>query len=417
VLYQSIGASQTDYAIGMTGSTMWQSISQAVNTQQFIYYGGTTELMRLRGDGTMDLAGTLEINVTASTNNFALCHETNGASSNQIIKDCTGTPAADYMEMYSVDSNMSVGDIAAVSNNYITTKDGDKISKLTKSTSAYQNNVIGIVSDKSKAGDFNSIGYNIEDNDNPQPVALNGRVEVKVTTANGAIGLGDPISSSSFAGFGQKATEAGYIVGKTLQAFDPANGLGTTAACPAGTPTGTICGKVMVYVNNTWYNPSPSASMAGGEGWVLSGTTLSTSYNTVINGELAAQKVTSDSVFTQSLNVASGSTVINNTGITTALINATTASFKTVKVDKLAVNQNPTSGQATIGTGTINAGSQTVVVSNTNVTANSKIFLQITSQDGDSVRVVSKQSGTGFTVKLNTVQTQNVTFDYWIIAE
>ncbi len=58
-----------------------------------------------------------------------------------------------------------------------------------------------------------------------RPVALKGRVPVKVSTENGEISIGDPITVSSVAGIGMKATLSGDIVGYALENFsDPTPG-------------------------------------------------------------------------------------------------------------------------------------------------------------------------------------------------
>jgi hypothetical protein len=53
VVYPSISGSGTDYAIGIEGNTMWQSIGQSSASHFFKWYGGTTGLMSLTGVGTL----------------------------------------------------------------------------------------------------------------------------------------------------------------------------------------------------------------------------------------------------------------------------------------------------------------------------------------------------------------------------
>jgi hypothetical protein len=185
------------------------------------------------GTTTMDIGG------TGTTS--AVCHSGGNAATNDVlIVDCTGTPAADYMEYYSINTDATLGDIVAPSSTYITTKDGDRVAKLEKSTGSYQKNVVGIVSDINNAGDFNSIGKNINDADNPQPVALNGRVKVKISSSSEAIQPGDYITTSNEAGKGMKATQAGVMVGKALEAWDPASGVQT----------------IMIFVTNVYADPN-----------------------------------------------------------------------------------------------------------------------------------------------------------------
>jgi len=56
-------------------------------------------------------------------------------------------------------------------------------------------------------------------------VASDGTVQVKVSTKNGNIAVGNFITTSAEAGIGQKATESGYVLGKALATFE-ADGTG-----------------------------------------------------------------------------------------------------------------------------------------------------------------------------------------------
>jgi hypothetical protein len=188
----------------------------------------------------LDVAGVIQLDIGATiTNGFALCHVTDGASANQDIRDCEGTITADYMEMYATPEDVEAGDLMAAGDTYVTTTQGDRVVKLKKSTQAYQASIIGIASDLDGAGDFNSIGHNIAEDDHPYPIALSGRVKVKVTAENGSIAIGDFIAASSTAGKGMRATEAGMVIGQALEAWDPNSGTD----------------RVMVFVKNLYYMP------------------------------------------------------------------------------------------------------------------------------------------------------------------
>jgi hypothetical protein len=56
------------------------------------------------------------------------------------------------------------------------------------------------------------------------PIALAGRVPTNVNNENGAIAVGDPLTTSSASGVAMKATEAGPIVGYALEPFDGTEG-------------------------------------------------------------------------------------------------------------------------------------------------------------------------------------------------
>jgi hypothetical protein len=172
----------------------------------------------------LDVEGLIQTDLGTSQSSTALCHSgTQGAGTNNDVNivDCTGTPTADYMEMYSVDNDATLGDIVMPGSTFITTTTGQRITKLTKSSSPYAKGVVGILSNKDEAGDFNSIGYSIKDADNPQPIALNGRVRVKISQSSPAIEAGDYITTSSERGKGMKATHAGFMVAKALESWQP----------------------------------------------------------------------------------------------------------------------------------------------------------------------------------------------------
>lgn len=168
---------------------------------------------------------------------FALCHENNGAQTTDAIKDCNGAPTADYAEQYPVSNGITYGDLVALGTREITTKDGDKITQAVKTTAAYQEDVVGIIS--KNESDFTSAGYNINAGDNPLPIALVGRVPVNVTSEGGKIRPGDFLAASSTPGHAMKANKAGRVIGMALSSFNASKG------------------KVMVQVMNSfWSGPS-----------------------------------------------------------------------------------------------------------------------------------------------------------------
>jgi len=149
------------------------------------------------------------------------------------IRDCSGAPAADYAEMYPVENGVEYGDIVTVGSELINTYDTanggvdwekvkGKVTKLVKSTDPYQKNVIGIASNN--YGDFSSVGNNIKEEDNPMPVALNGRVPVKVSNNSEPIEAGDYLTTSSEPGKAEKAVKSGQVIGKALEPWEPNSG-------------------------------------------------------------------------------------------------------------------------------------------------------------------------------------------------
>ncbi len=104
------------------------------------------------------------------------------------------------------------------------------------------------------------------------PVALTGRVPLKMSLENGPIYRGDPITTSSIPGVGAKALTAGPIIGYALEeltTLGAASSLNDTQnATESGelttTPSPTY-GKVMVFVQPSGYVPDTLALSTTGE--------------------------------------------------------------------------------------------------------------------------------------------------------
>src|SRR3989344_795980 len=183
-----------------------------------------------------------------SSGTAALCWDASGDSP---INDCSGAPVVDYAEIYPTENSMTFGEIAVVGSEMVPSfiysmdqssnaqfQETKMISKLVKSSTQYQRGIIGITSNN--YGDFTSTGHgSVRNEDHPLPVALSGRVPLKVSTENGAIQPGDYITTSSITGVGMKATRPGQMVGKALAGFN-GNGVGT----------------VMVFVNIVYADPN-----------------------------------------------------------------------------------------------------------------------------------------------------------------
>ncbi|GAK57755.1 hypothetical protein U27_04722 [Candidatus Vecturithrix granuli] len=92
---------------------------------------------------------------------------------------------------------------------------------VTKSSTAYDTAVAGIVSSTTQAG---YVAGSRSDGSSNKPIALVGRVLCNVSTENGTIHIGDLLTTSNTPGYAMKATDfekrQGAILGKALQAFD-----------------------------------------------------------------------------------------------------------------------------------------------------------------------------------------------------
>ncbi len=109
---------------------------------------------------------------------------------------------------------------------------------------SYDPKIIGIVSTNPR-GDL-ILGQGGEET---VRVALSGRTETKVTSLNGPIKAGDPLTSSSIPGVAMKATKAGPIIGKALEDYDNSNQ--------------NAISKILVFVNPSWYDPDVYLTSTG----------------------------------------------------------------------------------------------------------------------------------------------------------
>jgi len=173
------------------------------------------------------------------------------------INDCASNPIADYAEMYPVAGDVAYGDVVAVGSRVVNAYDVSpddtnnwskilgQMTQLVKTDHAYQGNVIGVVS-KNKS-DFSSTGYNIKNEDNPMPVALNGRILVKIAADSDPIQPGDFLTTSNTSGRAMKATSAGEVIGKALDSWNSQSGKD----------------QIMIFVEQGYYNGLSNTALSG----------------------------------------------------------------------------------------------------------------------------------------------------------
>ncbi len=175
--------------------------------------------INLKSAGTrkmhVDFDGSTFVSLTGSTATDRLCWDGSGGTDEEIV-DCTGTPG-DLAENFGTNDPTIVAADVVVSTGeaFALTKDGAKTSKafIKKSSTPYQANILGVVSTQPNEVYADDLFNNSE---NPRPVALVGRVPVKVTSENGLVQTGDYLTSSSVAGHAMKATRPGMVLGQAL---------------------------------------------------------------------------------------------------------------------------------------------------------------------------------------------------------
>jgi len=151
-----------------------------------------------------------------------------GSTAGTIYATNQTVAGADLAENYVSSQNLEAGDIVSLAG------DGNDTAVI-KSTGVYQKEIIGIVSTEPGIT-LSSEAVKDAAHPNLYPIALSGRVPLKVSAENGPIKAGDQITSSLTPGVGMKATSSGKVVAQALGEF---NGEGI--------------GKIMVFVN-TGYN-------------------------------------------------------------------------------------------------------------------------------------------------------------------
>ncbi|MBI2039453.1 hypothetical protein HYT18_00035, partial [Candidatus Microgenomates bacterium] len=130
----------------------------------------------------------------------------------------TGGAGADLAEVYySLDMSLEAADVVVADPNLPGI--GFK-----KSNKAYDGKILGIVSTQPGLVLGDDSTPPSDKQAKPVQLALAGRVPVKVSTENGPIEVGDYLTSSSTPGVAMKATKAGPVVGKALEAWDGEGG-------------------------------------------------------------------------------------------------------------------------------------------------------------------------------------------------
>ncbi|MDD5696401.1 MAG: hypothetical protein PHO90_00310 [Candidatus Pacebacteria bacterium] len=158
------------------------------------------------------------------------------ASGNYYYDRGAYTPAADVAENYRVeDESIGGGDVVCLNGTPLT---------IEKCSGAYQSNLIGVVSTRPAL-------VMAADLEKSRSVALAGRVPVKISSENGSIEIGDPLTSaSSTLGAAMKAIGAGKILGYALEAFNASSTTSTNTILAFINLQERNAGDLTVYENN-----------------------------------------------------------------------------------------------------------------------------------------------------------------------
>ncbi len=194
------------------------------------------------GDGVQDDGAIIKVREDVSvTPDTVFRFECDG----DLFADGTlGTAAADVAEYYPSTDTLFPGELVSFD---------PASSGVLRSTTPYQPTLTGAISTVP--------GVLLGSETSGYRVALSGRIPVFVSTENGSISPGDPITSSTAPGIGMKATEAGTVIGFALDGF---SGSGT--------------GSISVFINPYFY--AGSVISTDGSATLINDQTMLTSTGT-----------------------------------------------------------------------------------------------------------------------------------------
>lgn len=153
-----------------------------------------------------------------------------------VSSEVGGVGGADLAERFTSFESLTAGEIVSSEDN--------NVGVVRRTSQPYDDKALGIVATQPGI----VIG---PQEDNSYPIALSGRVPVKVALKpNEKIKSGDRITSSSIPGHGMKAVAAGRVVGVALEDVNP----DTLIDCPEGSPDNLRCTTITVFVNLVDYS-------------------------------------------------------------------------------------------------------------------------------------------------------------------
>ena len=307
----------------------------------FVQYG--TAASSAYGSGSKSLA--------AGKTRFATVYKVAGCATGylgakpQLILTAT-RGKFDLAEEYTVtDPTIGAGDVVQLASD---NSQGASNTTIERSTGGYSSKVLGIVSSDPgiTLGNFNLNGNGTISSEqsysdrysrtNLRPVALKGRVPVKVTNENGPIHRGDTLTSSAlYPGYAMKATKAGFSIGTAMDDFDPSTNSQVTSSNELPNESEVQTGVITVFVNLSWYDPDAYLTDSGQ--FVISNNTPSASSGQAItladNGLIATTSATLGASGSATVQTATDSaTLTNNTQMYNGLMHYTLTNTQTNEV-------------------------------------------------------------------------------------
>ncbi len=231
-VYHSQASQTDDTSTDWTGSNYDEMVAIDLSTRTLImaseaHFTAVTEDVRL-GQGLDYLANQLYMIRTEIIQDTITAVGSTGP-------EVGFTGGADLAENYYSDTPLEAGTVVAL--------DEKQSAYVHEVSGAYQKDMLGVVATSPGIvlGDPGTNGY---------PVALVGRVPVKVTNENGQIYAGDRLTSATRSGYAMRATQAGRVLGQSLS--DAVDWTVCEGEDPASSDA-LLCTTVLVFVNLTDY--------------------------------------------------------------------------------------------------------------------------------------------------------------------
>lgn len=161
----------------------------------------------------------------------------------------------DFAEIFDTDGSLTPGDVVVIQDGSSIEENSPKVAKASFQT---RENLIGVISDR--AGFVG--GRKADDQDvRNKTVALLGRVPIKVSSENGAIHVGDPLTSSNILGVATIAKEKGPIIARALGGLDFENQPQNVSPCSGDKSL--RCGTILAFVQYSYYDPGTQLASDG----------------------------------------------------------------------------------------------------------------------------------------------------------
>ncbi|MDQ3094220.1 MAG: hypothetical protein M3Q70_03545 [bacterium] len=364
-----------------------------------------------------------------------LCHSgANVAFINDVILgDCNAAGQADIAEFYDTPGGLEPGDVIAPAA-------GNMVDK---TSTVYQSSAIGVVSTNPVIDGI--LGHRVT-SPNRQPIGLAGRVPVKVSLENGPIAAGDHLAPASIPGFAMKATGSGRVIGVALEDYSSTSPRVSSSVAaeevdrdghedsdlpqyrsnPSSWPTDT--GKIMMFVNPSFYHPQVSNLLQGDSLSVTGSTSLLGDVQIGASLNVTGPTTLSSLTVTGNVNIQQDLVVLGNTTVQDITVNGKIISAGVAATAALGAQTNGAgtiiiSGNDTAGTVSYTAGAEALageqakVVFSSPYGAQPRVTLTPTSADAAQAKYYVTRTTDGFEIVFieQPVDGAVYSYDYQII--